>query len=310
MKNGIKRRNFVKALIGSPFIATTSGFLPKSFLSATTKSNRSAGSRLRISLNAYSFNDQLRNGTLTLWDLLDFCAANDFDAVDLTGYYFPGYPAIPSDDYIFGLKQKAFRLGLDISGTGVKNDFAAADENKRKEDIKLVKSWIEVAAKLGAPVIRIFSGPAIPAGYSWDQVAKWMVDDIKACTAYGKEHGVMVAMQNHNDFIKTAEQAEKIITMVNSDWFGLVLDIGSYRTGDPFEQIARTAKFALNWQLKELMFLNGIEQKTDLRKVIAIIKSSGYRGYLPIETLGGGDPKSTVPLFLSQVKDAIAANQG
>jgi sugar phosphate isomerase/epimerase len=309
MRNCIKRRSFLKTVIGSSTIASTCGFLPTTFLPSTA-TYRSAGSKLRISLNAYSFNDQLKNGTLTLPGLLDFCAANDFDAVDLTGYYFPGYPAAPSDEYIFQLKQKAFRLGLDISGTGVKNDFTNPDENQRKEDIKLVKSWIEVAAKLGAPVIRIFSGPDIPAGYSWEQIAKWMVDDIKECTAYGKEKGIMVAIQNHNDFIKTAEQAEKIITMVNSDWFGLVLDIGSYRTGDPFDQIAKTAKFAFNWQLKELMFIDGNEQRTDLTKVIAIIKSSGYRGYLPIETLGAGDPKSKVPLFLAQVREAIAGNEG
>ena len=53
------------------------------------------------------------------------------------------------------------------------------------------------------------------------------------------------------------------------------------------------------------MFFNGIEQKTDLQKVIAIIKRSGYRGYLPIETLGPGDPKIKVPLFLAQVREAV-----
>lgn len=58
------------------------------------------------------------------------------------------------------------------------------------------------------------------------------------------------------------------------------------------------------------MFLDGIEQKTDLQKVIAIIKSSGYRGYLPIETLGAGDPKIKVPLFLAEVRDALFKAEG
>jgi sugar phosphate isomerase/epimerase len=112
-------------------------------------------------------------------------------------------------------------------------------------------------------------------------------------------------VQNHNDFIKTADHAQKIIKSVNSDWFGLVLDIGSYRNEDPYKEIEQTAKYAVNWQLKETMFFNGIEQKTDLQKVIAIIKPSGYRGYLPIETLGPGDPKIKVPLFLAQVREAL-----
>ena len=242
---------------------------------------------------------------MTLFDLLDFCAAHDFDAVDLTGYYFPGYPAVPEDSYVYQLKQKAFHLGLDISGTGIRNDFTNPDGNKRKEDILLIKKWIECAAKLGAPVIRIFSGTQIPAGHSWEEVAEWMVEGMKECVAHGQDHGVIVAMQNHNDFIKTADEAQKIIESVNSDWFGLVLDIGSYRTGDPYKQIEQTAKYAVNWQLKELMFVDGREQKTDLQKVIAIIKSSGYRGYLPIETLGEGDPKIKVPVFLAEVRKAL-----
>jgi len=272
---------------------------------ANEKIFTSAASKLKISLNAYSFNEPLRKGTMTLFDLLDFCAAHDFDAVDLTGYYFPGYPAVPEDSYVYQLKQKAFHLGLDISGTGIRNDFTNPDGNKRKEDILLIKKWIECAAKLGAPVIRIFSGTQIPAGHSWEEVAEWMVEGMKECVAHGQDHGVIVAMQNHNDFIKTADEAQKIIESVNSDWFGLVLDIGSYRTGDPYKQIEQTAKYAVNWQLKELMFVDGREQKTDLQKVIAIIKSSGYRGYLPIETLGEGDPKIKVPVFLAEVRKAL-----
>jgi hypothetical protein len=46
--------------------------------------------------------------------------------------------------------------------------------------------------------------------------------------------------------------------------------------------------------------------------LISIIRESGYRGYLPIETLspGGGvnyDPFVVVPKFLKEVREAIAA---
>lgn len=308
MNNNIKRRNFLKTIVASPTLATSGFMLAPQLVQATSAFAGAVGSKLRISLNAYSFNEPLSKGKMTLDELLEFCAENEFDAVDLTGYYFPGYPAVPEDKYIFHLKQKAHRLGLDISGTGVRNNFSIPDKSKRKNDIKLIKNWIEVAAKLGAPVIRVFSGLQIPEGHTWDEVTSWMIKDLKECADYGKEHGVFVAIQNHNDFIKTGEQAQKIIELVNSDWFALVLDIGSYRTGDPYKQIENTAKFAVNWQLKELMFIDGSEQKTNLNKVIGIIKSSGYRGYVPIETLGAGDPKVKVPVFLAEVRKALAAN--
>ena len=300
-----KTKNFLKALVACSALITLIILLSSQTTKSQEKIKRPGGSKLKISLNAYSFNDPLKKGSITLSTLLDICATNGFDAVDLTGYYFPGYPAVPADDFIYALKKKAFLLGIDISGTGVRNDFTNPDENKRKEDILLIKKWIEVAEKLGAPVIRIFSGTQIPAGFTWEQVMMWMVKDIKECVAYGKQHGVIVAIQNHNDFIKTADQAQKLIEAVNSDWFGLVLDIGSYRSGDPYKQIEQTAKFAVNWQLKENMYVNGVDVKTDLNKVIGIIKASGYRGYVPIETLGAGDPAIKVPIFLGEVRKAL-----
>ena len=203
---------------------------------------------LKISLNAFSFDKPLRAGTMTLDDLLDFCAGTGFEGVDLTGYYFPGYPVVPSDEYIYHIKQKAFRLGIDMGCTGVRNDFTWADPAKRVEEKQLVKDWIVVAQKLGAPGIRIFSGNLSKEEYSWDQRAKWISDDIRECAEFGKEHGIMLALQNHNDFIKSASDIEKIMKMVDHAWVGMMIDIGSFHTSDPYSDITAAAKYAITWQ--------------------------------------------------------------
>jgi sugar phosphate isomerase/epimerase len=301
MITGTKRRNFLKTIITIPALVN-SGLL---FSAPVAAKDAKLNHKIKISLNAYSFNAPLTNGSMSLDDLLEFSSDTILQAVDLTGYYFPGYPAVPSDEYIFHIRNKAFRLGLDISGTGVRNDFAEPDASKRKEHIALVKNWIEVASKLGAPVIRIFAGTKNPQGYPWHKVSEWMMKDVQECVEHGRKHGVMIGMQNHNDFIKTAADVEKIMKMNSSKWFGLILDTGSYQTGDPYQQIADTAKYAVNWQLKENVFINGVETPADVDKIIAIIKSSGYRGYVPIETLGPGDPRIKVPAFLQKVERAL-----
>lgn len=304
MANKTQRRNFLKTLAGLPLLANSSSLFGMP-ASALVSKPITGTHKLKISLNAYSFNAPLTSKSMNLDDLLEFCSGTIIQAVDLTGYYFPGYPAVPADEYIYHIKQKAFRLGLDISGTGVRNDFTEPDAGKRKEHISLVKNWIECASKLGAPVIRIFAGTQKPTGYTWDQIAGWMMKDVQECVEYGKKHGVIVGIQNHNDFIKTATDVEKIMKMNSSEWFGLILDTGSYQSGDPYKQIADTAKYAVNWQLKENVFINGVETPADLVKIITAIKASGYRGYLPIETLGAGDPKIKVPAFLEKVQKAL-----
>lgn len=261
--------------------------------------------KLKTSLNAYSFNSPLMKGEMNLDQLLEFCAANQFDAVDITAYYFPGYPEVPSDEYLYHIKQKAFLLGLEISGTGVRNDFSDPDPAKRKASVELVKKWIIASEKLGVPVIRVFSGTVEVKDIPREKVVDYMVADLKECVEFGKAHGVVVGIQNHNDFLKTADQTIEIIKRVNSDWFGLILDIGSFRSGDPYKEIEQSIPYAVSWQLKENLYVNGTEKKTDLNKLMSIIQKSDYCGYIPLETLGAGDPKVKVEGFLKEIRQAM-----
>jgi sugar phosphate isomerase/epimerase len=299
-----ERRKFIQSCFA---ITALSGISKKSFaFSPVRKVNEIDSNRFKISLNAYSFNEPLRNGKTNLEAVIEFCAKTGFDAIDLTGYYFPGYPVVPSDEYIFHLKRRAHTLGLAISGTGIRNEFAEPDKIKRKEEIEFVKKWIDVAAKLGAPVIRIFTGKSQPDHYTREEVEAWIVEAIQECAAYGKEKGVIIAMQNHNDFIKTAKQTQSILKKVNSEWFGLVLDTGSFVSLPPYEEINKMTSYAVNWQIKEKLNYNGMITDMDLEKLFKIIYASTYRGYLPIETLTPGDPFNIVPPFLALVKKAMA----
>ena len=100
------------------------------------------GKPLKVSLNAYSFNKLLndnlrgRGAGITLAGVLDFAAKDKFDGFDATGYYFPDYPAVPSDAYVDGLKKRAADLGIGISGTGVRNNFTTADKAVRETGVK------------------------------------------------------------------------------------------------------------------------------------------------------------------------------
>ena len=263
---------------------------------------REPGVKLKLALNAYSFDKPLMAGTMTLDDVVHFCAQHRVDALDATGYYFPGYPKAPPDDYIFNLKKSAFLNGVQLSGTGVRNDFAVADAAARARDVRMVKDWIEVAGKLGAAVIRVFSGRVRPEGYTFDQVFNWMIPAFQECAEYGKQHGVIIGLQQHNDFLKTADETIRVIEAVNSPWFGDILDIGSLRANDPYREIEKLVPYAVSWQIKEKVG----DGNTDLRRIKAIIDKVGYRGVLPFEALGSGDPRERIASFLEQIRAVFA----
>ena len=290
----MRRRDFLPAL-AAPALLHAQGRQP-----------RIGGVRLKLGLNAYSFNNPLRAAEMTLEDLVIYCAQNRFDALDATGYYFPGYPKVPSDDAIRSLKRKAYLNGVTLSSTGVRNDFSIADTAKRRDEVQLVKDWIVVAAKLGAPVIRVFSGAKLPEGQTFESVLEYMVPAFKECVVVAKQYAVILGLQNHNDFLKTADQTIRLIKAVDSEWIGNILDIGSLRTNDPYEETEKLIPYAVSWQLKELVGIGGREVPTDLTKIKASIEKVGYRGFLPIETLGAGDPKEKVIRFSQQIRTVFS----
>jgi sugar phosphate isomerase/epimerase len=301
----MNRRTFLAGSLAVPLGTLIPAGGASNAEAAQTRVPRVGGPRLKISCNVYSFNSLFRSGEMDLDRVLDYCAELGFAAIDPTGYYFPGYPDTPSNEYLYRIKRRAFLLGLDISGTGVRNDFTVPDARKREADVELVKKWIECAARLSAPVLRVFSGRGVPAGHSEEEVYGWVADAIRKCAEHGRRYGVMVVLQNHDDFIKTADQTLRVLEMVNSEWLGLNLDIGSFRTGDAYAEIAKAAPFAVTWQIKENIGLYGKEVKTDLRRIVQIVNEAGYRGYLPLETLGAGDPRVKLRRFYEEFHQAM-----
>jgi sugar phosphate isomerase/epimerase len=335
MPDPCNRRDFLKraSLFSAAAVAGAGLTVPAGARAAVEPIKRTGGAQLKLSLNAYSFakllNDHLkgRGEGITLFQLAEFCAKHNFDGLDATGYYFPGYSAqgadVPPDKFVFEFKRRVFDLGLGISGTGVGNNFTTADRAARARDVQRIKNWTEVAAKLGAPVLRVFADTQMRA-QTWETVSGgaprnavegWIADDICACADHAAKFGVIIGVQNHGDFLKTAADVISLLKRVDSPWCGAIVDTGYFKAADPYAEMALAAPYAVNWQIKQSPF--GVEKEaeapTDLLRLMRIIRDSGYRGYLPIETLsqrGGGqayDPYAVVPKFLAEVRAALAA---
>jgi hypothetical protein len=131
--------------------------MPSTLSRAAEPIGRVRPSHFKLSLAAYSYRDYLA-GPKTSMDLFDFvnlAADLGLDGVEPTAYYFP--KEVPND-YLRRLKQQAFLSGLDISGTAIMNDFCLPPGKEADQEMEHVRSWIDRAAELTAPVVRLLSG--------------------------------------------------------------------------------------------------------------------------------------------------------
>ncbi len=56
---------------------------------------------------------------------------------------------------------------------------------------------------------------------------------------------MLVGVQNHGDFFETAEETIKLVKLVNSNWFGIVVGTGYFITPDHYRDIEKVMPWAL-----------------------------------------------------------------
>ncbi len=297
----IDRRAFMISTLGSAAAVALRAPAAKAIEPIT----RPPGSHFKYSLAAYSYRDLLtgKSPKLKLTDFIDDCAKFGLDGTELTSYYFP---PDPSPEYLREIKAHAFRRGLDVSGTAVGNDFCYPAGERRDQEIAGVKRWIEYAAILNAPVIRIFSGGA-KMGQTIDEARRLTIDAIEECCEYAGKHGVFLALENHGGIVAEAGGMLAIAHAVKSPWFGINLDSGNFHTADPYGDLAKIAPYALNVQIKVTVHpLGKPAEPSDFQRLGQILKAAGYRGYVALEYEGPGDPRQECPKYIDQIRAAFA----
>lgn len=268
---------------------------------------RSRPSHMKLSLAAYSYRDYLtgkKSPKLDLFDFVNLAADMALDGVEPTSYYFP---RDVTSDYLDRLKLHAFSLGLDISGTAVGNNFCLPPGPKRDEQITLVQRWIDNAAELDAPVIRIFAGN-VAKGTTEEQAVAWAIDGIKNVLPYAAKKGIVLALENHGGITATPAQILKVVSAIDSPNFGVNLDTGNFRGSDPYAEIAQLAPYAMNVQVKtEIQRGNGHpKEEADLARIVGILRDAHYSGYVVLEYEAAEDPIKAIPTHTKTLRKLIS----
>ena len=308
------RRTFLgQSVAGLCSLGVANGLLAGRSVNAAEPIVRNNRSHMKLSLAAYSFSrllpnrgtpEQIAAAKFSLEKFIDFCADQNLDGTELTAYYFPKEI---TNDYLMSLKERTFRLGLDISGTAIGNDFCLPEGEAREKNLKMCREWIDHSATLGAPVIRIFAGN-VPAGDSEDAARERCIDGINRSLEYAATKGVCLALENHGGITATPEQMLKIIKGVKpSPWFGVNFDGGNFRTEDPYADLAKIAPYTINAQVKVEVAPGGKKEAADLPRVVKILKDAQYRGFLVLEYEAAEDPFVAVPQHLKRLRELISA---
>lgn len=266
---------------------------------------RQHGSKYKFTLAGYSYRRQLTGDApeLTLEDFVRECARFGLEGTEPTSYYFPK-PV--TQEYLCRLKGLAFQLGLSISATAVGNNFCVPPGEARERQLASVKEWIDHAALLGAPAIRIFSG-SVGRDQTPEEAQRLAVEAIEQCCDYAGQRGIFLGLENHGGLTATAENMLKIIQAVKSPWFGAWMDTGNFHGPDPYAELEAIAPYTIYVQVKVVTSAQGQgRQPSDYPRLARILGSVGYRGWICLEYEENEDPRTASPVHLASIREAFS----
>jgi sugar phosphate isomerase/epimerase len=300
----VSRREFVKqvglgAVAGSGISAVGAHVAAAAPMDDAEKS---AAARLIPGCCAYSYNEDLRHGAMTVEDFILKAVDLRVLAVDITAYYLKS----TARGYLHGLRKLAYKHGIAFSGAACGVSMVQADAANRAESLQQIKNWVDVTDDLGASHLRIFAGK-LPPGSSLKDAINWVVETMKAACDYSGNKGIMLGLEDHDGVTQSADPCVEIMQRVNSSFAGINLDITNFiatPTQDAYAQIAACLPYATNTHIRD-HFPDGTP--VDMDRVWQMFARAGHQGYMSAEYEAGLPDRlpaaAGIPKLVHQIRE-------
>jgi sugar phosphate isomerase/epimerase len=272
-----------------------------------------------IAVSTYSFTHS-RGNRPSIEGCLDQAAEMGFDAIELLENQMTAREK--EDASLRQLRRRALVNGLAICGMSTHQGFVSPDANLRKQNVARTVASIELASKLGIPVIRVNTGRWGTAGnfnelmrnrgieqplkgYTDEDAFPWVVESFKQCLPAAEKAGVVLALENHWGLGRTPEGVLRVVKEVDSPWLKVLLDTGNFLE-DPYDKLEQLAPQTVFVQAKTY-YGGGVWYALDLDydRIARMLHKHKYRGYISLEFEGREDWRTAVPKSLALLRQAF-----
>ena len=286
----MKRRNFLA-------VTLTAG-IASSVFPSTNFAKFNSIENLKISLAQWSLNKSIKNGKLPILDFAKKARSFDIEGIEfVSGLYTRDTDILErmsmnslakelikrSDDY--GIDNVLFMI--DNQG-----DLASSNKNERFQAIDNHKRWIDLSAEIGCKTMRVnLNGEK--------DLNKWTKNSVKSLTALNKyNENINVVVENHGGLSSSGKYLSNVMSKVKLENCGTLPDFGNFcMNGRPWGNCTQMYDRYLGTE--ELMPYahavsaksydfddEGNETSIDYKRMMEIVKRSGYQGYVGIEYEG------------------------
>lgn len=206
---------------------------------------------MKVGVSSYSYAQAMKDGRLTIYEMVDKAAAMGFETMDFSGIRAPGETDLEAAPK---LRKRCQDAGVALANYATGADFLGKDF---KEEVARVKKEVDVAAALGVATMRHDASGGFPAEYqgrkAFADALPILADAYRQVTEYAATLGIRTMVENHGYYCQDSERVEKLIRAVDHENFGLLLDMGNFLCADEdaVAAVGRLAHYAFHVHAKD-----------------------------------------------------------
>ncbi|QJC53937.1 sugar phosphate isomerase/epimerase [Paenibacillus albicereus] len=268
---------------------------------------------MKLGLSTYSLLNAIKAGEMTVLDAIDWIADNGGEHMEMVPY---GYTLVDDPELADAVREKAAARGIELSNYCLPANFVQETPAAFEEEVRRVQRHVDLCARLGVRHMRhdvtAFTIPAEQMGIGWfDDHLEKMVEGSRRIADYAAPLGITTTIENHGFSAQASDRVQRILRAVDRPNFRTTLDVGNFLCvdEDPVVGVMNNLPYASFVHLKDFYIrpedenpgggvwfrsshgkhLRGaIVGHGDLpiRKLIRLIRASGYDGYVTVEFEG------------------------
>lgn len=284
---------------------------------------------MKVGLSTYSLVRELREGTMTVLDVIQWIADNGGEHMEMVPY---GYSVVDDFELADRIKEKAVEVGIELSAYSLPANFVQESEEAFNEEVERLKKHVDIVNRLGIKIMRhdvtAFTLPTehMTIHYFEEHFSK-LVKGSQLIADYADKFGITTTIENHGYNVQTSDRVQRVIHAVNRDNFKTTLDVGNFLCidEDPLVGVKKNIKYAATVHFKDFYirpyyenpgegawfrtvnenYLRGAivgHGDLNIREIMKLVKNSGYDGYLTVEFEGMEDCKVGSKIGMDNVR--------
>ena len=265
---------------------------------------------MKFGVSSYSFSQLLRSGKETQLSLIKKAKEMGFDGIEFTDLTPP--EGVSENDYASLLREESEKCNMPIIIYTIGANMLI-DTGVDKEVERVCKK-VDTAKILGSGLLRHDAAWDKGKYFSFESALPVICDGCRRVTEYAKGLGIETMIENHGYFCQNSERNEKIISLVGSENFGALIDIGNFCCVDESntDAVRRMLPYVKHIHAKDFHIKSGSEfdpgkgffksgggnylrgaiigqGNVPVYQCLSLIKSSGYDGFISVEFEGAED---------------------